>query len=199
MHLVASIEQASKTLCDLNDDELMLLVKSERQDAFETLMRRHQTLVFGIATRYLGERAQGRDVMQDVFLSLWRERARYRPKGRFRSYLVAMTLHRCHTVSRTQKSQERRISNSARDQRGHGPHESLPIDTLVERERARELRQMLCKVPAHHRQVLVLRFAEGLALDEISEATNLPVGTVKSHLFRGLKTLRAMMRKESPL
>ena len=195
IHVVET--RGPKTLGDLDDDDLMLLTKSERQDAFEALMRRHQPLVLGIAARFLNDRGIGRDVMQDVFLSLWKERARYRASGRFRSYLVSMTLHRCHMVARNRKSQEQRISNLARAQEDPPQSEALPLDAVVARERSRDLRQMLMRVPEHHRQVLILRFAEDLGLEEIAEATSLPLGTVKSHLFRGLKTLRTMVRKES--
>jgi RNA polymerase sigma factor (sigma-70 family) len=191
IHLVEARE--TRQLADLEDDELMLLVRSGRQDAFEMLMRRHQALVFGIATRYLGDRALGRDVMQDVFLALWRERERYKAGGRFRSYLASMTFHRCHMVTRGRKNHDKRALRESEERDA----EELPVEALLERERAREVRALLSQVPDHHRRVLVLRFAEELELEEIAEATGHPLGTVKSHLFRGLKTLRELLRKES--
>lgn len=193
-HPIRLVEaRESRELPDLADDELMLLVRAGRQDAFEALMRRHQAFVFGIATRYLADRAQGRDVMQDVFLALWRERERYKASGRFRSYLASMTFHRCHMVTRSKKSHEQRAVRAREDE----THAEVPVDVLVERERSREVRALLSQVPDHHRQVLVLRFAEELELEEIAAATGHPLGTVKSHLFRGLKTLRELLRKES--
>jgi RNA polymerase sigma-70 factor (ECF subfamily) len=183
----------TRELADLDDDALMLLVRSGRQDAFEVLMRRHQPFVFGLATRYLADRASGRDVMQDVFLALWRERERYKPSGRFRSYLASVTFHRCHTVARSKKGQLGRAVRAADDPAA----DELPVDVLVERERSREVRALLSRVPEHHRRVLVLRFGEELELEEIAAATGHPLGTVKSHLFRGLKLLRELVRKES--
>jgi RNA polymerase sigma-70 factor (ECF subfamily) len=188
------VEARTRELSDLDDDELMLLVRSGQKDAFETLMRRHQALVFGLAARYLADRAAGRDVMQDVFLALWRERERYKPGGRFRSYLASMTFHRCHMVARSRESHGRRVAQASDDR---NPDAELPVDALVERERSREVRALLSRVPDHHRRVLVLRYAEELELEEIAEATGHPLGTVKSHLFRGLKLLRELVRKES--
>jgi RNA polymerase sigma factor (sigma-70 family) len=186
--------QATRGLADASDDELMLLARAGREDAFEVLLRRYQAFVLGVAARYLGDPAAGRDVMQDVFLALWRERERYKAGGRFRSYLAAMTFHRCHSVARHRRNQARRAARG-----DHGaPADELPLDVLVERERAREVRALLAQVPEHHRRVLILRFAEDLELDEIAAATGHPLGTVKSHLFRGLKTLRAMLTKEPP-
>jgi RNA polymerase sigma factor (sigma-70 family) len=196
IRLVEARTDAALSAAD--DDDLMLLAKAERQDAFEVLMRRHQAQVFGVAARFLNDRALGRDVMQDVFLSLWRERERYKSSGRFRSYLVAMTLNRCHMVARSKQSQARRAGKAVRADEDARPRDHLPVDALVERERTRELRQLLAQVPEHHREVLILRFAEDLELDEIARATGHPLGTVKSHLFRGLKTLRSLLQKESP-
>jgi RNA polymerase sigma-70 factor (ECF subfamily) len=184
-----------KRVADASDDELMLLARAGREDAFETLMRRHQAFVFGLSTRFMADRALGRDVMQDVFLALWRERGRYQANGRFRSYLAAMTLNRCHMVTRSRKSHDARATRSG--QLDARPVE-LPIDVLVERERAREVRQLLARVPDHHREVLVMRFSEELELEEIARATGRPLGTVKSHLFRGLKALRALLKERSP-
>ena len=173
----------------------MRLARAGREDAFEALMRRHQPLVLGVAARFLADRALGRDVMQDVFLSLWRERERYRPEGRFRSYLLSLTLHRCHAVARTLRSQRRRATQLASVlPDGSGPDE--PIGILVERERARELHALLGSVPVRQREVLILRFGEELELEEIARATGRPLGTVKSHLFRGLKALREMLHRE---
>ena len=75
----------ASALSELDDDDLMRLARAGREDAFEALLRRHQPLVLGVAARFLADRALGRDVMQDVFLSLWRERERYKPQARFRS------------------------------------------------------------------------------------------------------------------
>jgi RNA polymerase sigma-70 factor (ECF subfamily) len=186
-----------KSLGELGDDDLMLLSASGRHDAFESLMRRHQTLVFGLATRYLGDKGSGRDVAQDVFLALWAERDRYRPQGRFRSYLVSMTLHRCDTVARKSKNYDKRLGALARETDSNPNNDSLPLDQLVEKEKARRVRQLLTQLPEKHRQTLVLRFAHDLAFEEISEATKTPVGTVKSHAFRGLKKLRTLLSKGS--
>jgi hypothetical protein len=74
---------------DTTDDDLMLLVRADHQASFEILVRRYQAFVLALATRYVGDASLGRDIAQDVFLSLWAERERYELRGRFRSYLVS--------------------------------------------------------------------------------------------------------------
>jgi RNA polymerase sigma-70 factor (ECF subfamily) len=189
--------KTEKKLGDLPDDDLMILARAERKDAFEALVRRHQTLVLALATRFLGDKALGRDVTQEVFLSLWAERYRYRPRGHFRSYLVSVTHHRCHYVARQRRSHGRKLGNLARNMAVGQPEPELPLETLVAAEKAREVRRKLEKLPERIRQVLILRFTQDCSLQEIAELTGLPLGTVKSHLFRGLKRLNRLIGKEA--
>lgn len=196
IHLVGS-PKARETLVDLDDDDLMLLAKAERQDAFEALVNRHQALVVALATRFLADRAAGRDVAQDVFLALWAERPRYKARGKFRSFLVSMTLHRCHMLARRRKTRHEYAHRQAAAEASQPPAaDDLPLRTVVERERALELRKLLGRVPEKQRQVLILRFTLDLTFEEIATATDLPVGTVKSYVFRGLKRLRSLLVEE---
>jgi RNA polymerase sigma-70 factor (ECF subfamily) len=189
--------KASRPAEELTDDDLMLLVRAGREDAFEVLLRRHQRLVLGLAIRFLGDRGQGRDVAQDVFLALWAERDRYRPRGRFRSYLVSVTLHRCHVVARQRKSHLDKVSRLQQEREAHKQPETDSLDRLVEVERARLVREKMTGLPEKMRLVLILRFTNELALEEIAEITGLPLGTVKSHVFRGLRRLSRWMAEEA--
>ncbi len=186
-----------ETIADLNDDDLMLLAKAGAQDAFETLVNRYQALVRGLSTRFLGDRVAGRDVAQDVFLALWAERDRYKARGKFRSFLVSMTLHRCHMLVRKRKTHyEHQQRHAQAKEKQLSSEEDLPIQSVVDHERAMELRKLLAHVPEKQRRILILRFTLDLTFEEISTATDLPVGTVKSHVFRGLKRLRTLLVEE---
>jgi RNA polymerase sigma factor (sigma-70 family) len=180
------------------DDELMLLVKANHQTAFEVLVRRHQTLVLGLATRFVGDAAAGKDIAQDVFLALWSERHRYESRGLFRSYLVSCTIHRCQIVVRKERSHERKhhaLSVSV----GHGAG-AVPgneaLHALVEMEQCKNVREKLTLLPEKMREVLILRFTSDLSIQEICEATGLREGTVKSHLFRGVARLHRLFGKD---
>ncbi len=187
----------NRQLDELADDDLMLLTRANREDAFETLIRRHQSLVLGLSVRYFADRSLGTDVTQDVFLALWAERERYRGRGKFRSYLFSMTMHRCHVVARQRKSHLRKLANVAQDNRARATEADQALDTLVEAERAREVRELLTRLPGKMRRVMILRFTHELALEEISSITGLPLGTVKSHLFRGVRRLAKLLQEES--
>lgn len=185
-------------LGELPDDSLMLLARANREDAFAVLVRRHQSLVFGLAARYFADRSLGREVSQDVFLSLWADRERYRPRGKFKSYLVSVTFHRCHFVARQIRSHRRKLAGLARESQTQTGGEDLPLELMVEAERAREVRANLALLPGKMREVLILRFTQELQIEEIASLTGKPPGTVKSHLFRGLRRLARLMTGEEP-
>jgi len=173
----------------LSDDDLMRLCRQNRHEAYDILVRRHQTLVFALATRFFGDRSLGRDVTQDVFLSVWAERDRYEPRGRFKSYLVSVTFHRCKYVARQRRSHDRKVAGLTLDTQAQTAAAELPLEEVLKMERAREVRQKLTELPEKMRRVLILRFAHDLGLAEIASLTSQPLGTVKSHLFRGLRRL----------
>ena len=197
-----SLDGAEKTLPALSDDELMEIAASDNSGAecraaFETLVTRHQSLVLGLAVRFLGSREKGRDVTQDVFLSLWAERESYRPEGKFRSYLASVCLNRCRVVTRTATNRGRKHELFGEDLKVlPDTGESEPLDTLIETERRNEIQQYLTRLSPQCRQVMIHRFTQDMPLAEIAEIAQMPIGTVKSHVQRGLEKIRMMMKKE---
>jgi len=175
----------------ISDDDLMLLSKSGHKSAFEALYRRYRDLVYGFAIRYLNNRALGRDVTQDVFLSLWAERDRYQPRGRFRSYLISVALHRCQYVARQHASDQTKALEAARTSIS-GEAADGSLEKLLEKERNYTVREKLTDLPPTLREVMILRFVNGLSLQEIAEVTEIPLGTIKVRVFRGLKRLHSM-------
>jgi RNA polymerase sigma-70 factor (ECF subfamily) len=183
---------------DLSDDDLMLLVQSGHAHAFEVLIRRHQSYVLGLASRFLADAAVGRDIAQEVFLSIWSNASHYEARGRFRSYLLSMTLKRCQHLGRAHRSQLRKRESQVLHQEGDSAAQGTPLEALIERERARAVRERLAELPEKARAVVILRFTNGLSLAEIAEVTGAPAGTVKSHLFRALRQLQRLLGKEVP-
>ena len=182
---------------DLPDDDLMRLAALERRDAFEALVVRHRQMIFALAARFLGNREQGRDVVQDVFLSLWAERHRYRAAGRFKSFLTSICLNRCRVVARDKKSGDRKKGDFAQEISANAAPEQaeVPLETLLASEQRKEIQTYLIHLPDRCRQVMIFRFTHGMSLAEISEHTGMPLGTVKSHLLRGTGRIRRMMKK----
>lgn len=84
---------------DKSDDELMLLARDGMSPAFDPLIRRHQSMVFRIAMKYLGKENDAKDVTQNSFVEVHRYLRSYKPQGKFVSYLGRIVLNQCKMVN----------------------------------------------------------------------------------------------------
>ena len=187
-------EPVEARLSDRSDDELMLLSRSGADRAFEELVRRHQRRVLRVAAKYCGSAAVGADVAQNAFLELYRAVPGYRPRERFSSFLLQIVLNQCRMAQRSSTRRDRYVNELALEPTGDaGPP---PDSLLLQAERRREVEAALSHLSPKLRDVVVLRFAADLSYQEIAETLDLPLGTVKSRLFAGLKDLHDLLRGE---
>lgn len=173
-----------------DDDDLMLLTGAGLQTAFEELLRRHQRAVRCYCVRICREAAVAEDVAQEVFVTLWRSRQSYEPKGRFRSYLFAIAMSRCRNELR-----RRRSTSFASDEVVQLATNPLALDAIVAAERSQRLYSLVNRLPEVQREAITLRFAAGLEYGEIAEVVRRPEATVRSRVFFGLNQLRKLMGK----
>ncbi|SCK37723.1 RNA polymerase sigma factor [Streptomyces sp. WMMB 322] len=155
---------------------------------FAELYQRWEALVFNLAMRVLGDPREAEDVTQQVFLAAWRGRHSYRPeRGPFPAWLAGIT--RRKTVD-TLSARTRLTQLAVAAGSGSRPDDAAAQDQ-PERVVDRVLiLQVLTTLPHVQREVLVLAFYEDLTHRQIAERTGLPLGTVKSHIRRGLHRLR---------
>jgi RNA polymerase sigma-70 factor, ECF subfamily len=169
-----------------SSDHLILRTEDDEQ-RFRTLMLEHQSMVFSIALRILGDRSMAEEVAQDVFLELHAKLGDLVSEAHVLYWLRRVTVHRSiDCIRRRQRQPEVAMDwnelpelpdNSASASRG---------DPLLNRW----LHQLVRSLPTVARTVLVLRYQEDMSPDEISQALDMPVATVKSHLQRSLRLLR---------
>ena len=88
---------------DLCDDALMGLAR-QKTEAFDTLVRRHQQMVYRISVKFLGNATDAKDVTQNSFVELYRYLDRYEPRGRFVSFLGRIVLNQCKMAARSMLS-----------------------------------------------------------------------------------------------
>lgn len=150
--------------------------------------------------RYLVYLAGNRDLAEDLFQETWirvLERGhQYDGRHEFSTWLYAVA--RNLTIDYLRKKSPLSLDGLMEDEE-HAPFE--PADTqplawevVQQREQAERVSAVLVSIPAECRETLVLRFQEGLALDEIARVTGAPLGTVKSRLYRGLNMLMARLK-----
>ena len=154
------------------------------QPDFEQLVDEHQSMVFSLALRMTGDRGLAEEIAQDVFLALDRN------LGMMECPLHALAWLRRVTMSRSTDALRRRrvrgvhmMVEMNENHCAQGEEASSPLAVRVER--------LLATLPEAQRAALVMRYQEDLTPEEIAATLGAPVATVKSHLQRGLKLLRA--------
>lgn len=153
---------------------------------FESLVRRHQAMVFSIAYHFLQDRSAAEELAQDVFLQLHRHLEAMQSPDHVTFWLRRVTTHRCIDYSR-----RRRFSFVRLDHVPEPAADTRAADPLL----SRRLRAMVATLPAPARMAVVLRYQEDLTPEEIARVLDRPVATVKSQLQRALKTLRGRLQK----
>ncbi|WP_328862107.1 RNA polymerase sigma factor [Streptomyces sp. NBC_00306] len=164
------------------------LLRGDEQ-SFAAIYRHWAPLVHTLAARTLGDAREAEDVTQQVFLAAWRGRSGFRPeRGPLGAWLVGIT--RRKTVDAL-AARTRRIELAAAA--AHVPAQAAEPKSGVSPEDCLDrvlLADELAKLPLPQREVLCLAFYEDLTQVQIAERTGIPLGTVKSHVRRGLHRLR---------
>ena len=181
------------SLRDRTDDELMLLARGGRKEAFEVLVERYQKQVLSVAYKKVQNSSMAADVMQNTFLELFRYVPKYRVQGRFSSLLFRIAFNECNQVFRA-----RGYSNKAQDILSQAPSETvdMPDSQLLADECRQEVLCALGKLSEKLRDVLVLRFSADLSYKEISNRLDIPVGTVKSRFAAGIEKMREALEAD---
>ena len=154
------------------------------QPDFEQLVDEHQSMVFSLALRMTGDRGLAEEIAQDVFLELDRHLGKIESADHARFWLRRVAMNRSADALRRRRVRCLDLWVEMEDHHGIRVEErASPL--------AIRLEQLLATLPEPQRAALVLRYQEELTPEEIAATLGSPLATVKSHLQRGLKLLRA--------
>lgn len=154
------------------------------QEAFNELMRAHEDRVFAIALRMMRNRDAALDAAQETFLTLYRKADRFHRQSAFSTWLYRVTINTCYDQLRKQKRRQADALPETND-----PADPHSQDELVGAELRPDLAKALASLPDDFRTAVVLSDFEGNSLDTVAEILEVPIGTVKSRLFRGRRLL----------
>lgn len=154
--------------------------------------RRHERICNSLARRILRDPGWAEEVVQDVFVDLWRHPARYEAsQGSLRTWLLAIAHHKSVDRVRWLRSRvDADVVFEGFDLRDARPG---PEELAIQRERARHLHDALDALPEAQRQALILAYFEGHTQQEIAELLDWPLGTVKSRCAAGMKKLAVLL------
>lgn len=181
----------------LDDRGLVVLVTQRDSGALEALYRRYGRPCYGLARRILTDDQFAQDVVQEVFLTVWRDASRFDPaRGGFSSWLLSMTHHKAvDAVRREENLRKRRTTADALDDRVcDAPPVEDEVWSLLRRTRVREAMQLL---PEPQREALTLAYFGGYTQREIAGITDTPLGTVKTRMLAGMRRLRGALEEIS--
>jgi RNA polymerase sigma-70 factor (ECF subfamily) len=165
-----------------NDAELIAAINQGSHAAFETLYRRHRDWTVNLAFRFTGDEALALDVMQETFLYLLRKFPGFELRASLRTFLYPAV--RNLSIAARRKAGRCQAADAENEILANlpAPETGVALDD--------DLAAVLENLPAKQREVLLLRFVDGFSLEEIADALEIPLGTVKSRLHNALKTLR---------
>ena len=160
--------------------------------AFRLAFNDHQRAVYTAAFRILGDAAQAQDVVQDVFLRLWRRPKSFdASRGDLATYLRLMGRSRALDLWRESQVRGRAAERLKLAGGTDEPRVEEHPAVLAERDQdSAELREALGKLPAAQREAIVLAYWGGLTADQIARRAHVPLGTAKSRIRLGLARLR---------
>jgi len=159
-------------------------------NAFEELYDRHSRIVYGLVLRILQQASTAEEVVQDVFLQLWRNAAQYdTSRGPFLPWLLTLSRNRALDHLRLKSERQRRREDQT---------EELPAVVTVpdfesrldEKRRALRVRELVGELQPQQRRAIELAYFEGLTHSEIAAKLQEPLGTVKSWIRNGLLKLK---------
>ena len=177
----------------LDDGQLVALVAQRDPGALEALYDRFGKVAYSLARRILADETIAQDVVQEVFLSLWRDASRFDPaKGSVSTYLLSMTHHRAvDAVRREENLRRHRTSDEVLEFEASQQDVEAQVEAA---ERRAQVRGALGQLPAPQREALLLAYFGGYTQQEVANLVGVPLGTVKTRMAAGMRKLKDALR-----
>jgi RNA polymerase sigma-70 factor (ECF subfamily) len=161
--------------------------------AFDELVRQWETKVFNLAWRYLGNREDAQDVVQETFLSVFKSAKNLRDPDRFPTWLYRITLNHCRTRWR-RKSPTASLDDPLTGEADGDRDITLSMTLGSDPTDKLEARDLICKamigLSEEHRSAIILKEYMGLNLEEVAQVMDCPLSTAKSRLYNGLRGIQ---------
>ncbi len=186
------VRTAPGSLPERTDDELMALAQAGVREAFAVLVERHAARLVHACSAWVHDSGVGAELAQETWVTIWAQRSRYRPEGRFVVWLITAARNRCRNHVRRHGVVRRHAQQAAAEDAEPSPDQ---IDRLLLEERRRRVLEALSQLPESMREALVLRYAEELRYDEMAEVLGTGESTLRSRVHHGLRLLRNILEK----
>jgi RNA polymerase sigma-70 factor, ECF subfamily len=173
------------------DADLLQAIVQRDEAALASLYDRYRVILFGLLVRILGSREEAEDILQEVFIQVWRRAADFNEeRGKVFTWLVTLARSRAIDRLRQLSARERLATATAQE----APAEASDAAQDAYRSEQKEIvAGALAQLPEDQRQALLLAYFEGLTQTEIATRLNTPLGTVKTRMRSGMIKLRQVL------
>jgi RNA polymerase sigma factor (sigma-70 family) len=176
------------------DVQLVVLVAERDAGALEALYDRYGKPAYSLARWIVADETLAQDVVQEVFLSLWRDAHRFDAgRGTVAGYLLSMTHHRAVDLVRREESLRRRTGGDTLEFEPDS-RPGVGADVLAP-ERRGQVRAALAALPPAQREALLLAYVGGYTQREVASLMGVPLGTVKTRMAAGMRRLKDALRE----
>ena len=183
-----------KALGELNDLGLLEKAREGNRRAFEVLFKRHYASVRRIVISVIGPCDDVEDVVQNVFLRVYRTAMNFQGKSKFTSWLFRVAINMTYDHMRQKKRSGQLIEHWLEKHPEPSPG-NTPLDNSLNREEVKKVSDALGKLKSHKRNVFILFEIQGLTLDEIAQTLDLSTTTVWSRLYQARKDFKKFYEK----
>jgi len=183
---------------DYSDEDLMEYFQNDHEPAFTELVRRYQDRLHNFLYRYTHDHQDCEDLVQETFLRVHKSKASYERIAKFSTWMYTIALNLAKSLyKKKQRMYKVSIHKDPNDSEDFEMHiedpNILPDQQLHEKLSLEQLEKALMSLPEDFREVVMLRDLQDMTYEEISDATGIPMGTVKSRINRGRAQVQHMI------
>jgi RNA polymerase sigma-70 factor (ECF subfamily) len=176
------------------DEELVLRVQRGDKSAFDYLVIKYQHRIIQLVNRYIKDPSEAQDVAQEAFIKAYRALADFRGEAAFFTWLyrIAINTAKNYLLSRSRRSANYQVDIQDAEALENAPQLQgleTPERELLNQEIIDAINASIEELPEDMRTAIVLREFEGMSYEEIAEAMDCPVGTVRSRIFRAREAI----------
>ncbi len=183
---------------NLTDEQLVEQAVNEDSEAFGEIVKRWERKIFALCFGMLAREDEARDAAQETFISAYKNLKNFRGDAKVSSWLHRIAVNQCLTVKRRAKTRSESFlddENNTEEKVFVAPPRLSPSRTTEQNERLKIIRQAVASLPVDLRQIVVMKEFEEMTFQEISDALDLPLSTIKSRLYTALKQLRMKLER----
>jgi RNA polymerase sigma-70 factor, ECF subfamily len=176
------------------DEDLVLRVQQGDKSAFDFLVIKYQHKIIQLVNRYVKDPSEAQDVAQEAFIKAYRALGNFRGDSAFYTWLyrIAINTAKNYLVSRSRRSSDYQVDIQDAEALENAPQlqgMETPERLLLNQEIVDTIKTAIDKLPEEMRVAIMLREFEGMSYEEIAEAMDCPVGTVRSRIFRAREAI----------